>query len=62
MKDLIRKILREVEEEQTPQKRSYHGSAEDRLRLVLNQMKSSQGWDTFIKETEQYKRIQYSSQ
>ena len=30
MKDLIRKILREVEEEQTPKMRSYHGSAEDR--------------------------------
>ena len=61
MKDLIRKILREVEEEQTPQKLSYRGSAEDRLRLVLNQMKSLQGWDTFIQDIEQYKRIPYSS-
>ena len=42
MKELIRKILREVEEDQKRIQRSYQGSAEDRLRIVLNQMKSFQ--------------------
>ena len=57
MKNLIRKILREVEEEQRTQQSPYHGSREDRLKFVLKHMQTVQGWDSFLQQIEQYKRI-----